>query len=108
MFENVKDICRIIKNGIINKIGREIQIEEMPISDGGDGFIECVALGLKDNLFIEQLYHEVLDPLLRPIKAKYIMNRENNTAFIEVANISGLVLLDKDQRNPFLASSFVS
>lgn len=78
----------------MNKIGPEVIVSEMPISDGGDGFIECMAEGLRDNPFIDNISHEVLDPLLRPIKASYIINRQNSTAYIEVANISGLVLLN--------------
>jgi glycerate kinase len=50
----------------------------------------------------------ILDPLLREIKAEYLVDYESSTAYIEVANSSGLQLLAKEERNPFIASSIVS
>ena len=79
----------------------------MPISDGGDGFIECMSEGFKGNPNVEKLSHQVLDPLLRPVLGSYLMNRLTNTAFIEVANVSGNSLLTKKERNPFISSSVV-
>lgn len=50
----------------------------------------------------------VLDPLLRDKQSEYLIDQENNTAYIEVANTSGLQMLQVSDRDPFLASSIVS
>ena len=80
----------------------------MPISDGGDGFVDCMAHHFKGDPDYELNTHNVLDPLLRPILGSYLLNRKAETAFLEVANTSGLYLLKKEERNPYVASSIVS
>jgi glycerate kinase len=79
----------------------------MPMSDGGDGFIECILSGLQGSSNVEKLKYEVLDPILRPRFGTYLMNRLTNTAFIEIANVSGIALLEKKERDPFVSSSVV-
>ena len=49
----------------------------------------------------------VSDPLLRPVESTYLINKITNTAYLEVANASGLQLLKKEERNPYFASSIV-
>ncbi len=71
----VKDICR------------NTEIVQVPVSDGGEGFLEAfhAAIGgeIKETV--------VFDPLMRPITAKYLLHGE--MAVIEIAQASGLTLL---------------
>jgi glycerate kinase len=88
------DICHILKRQIVKSLGHEkVVVEELPISDGGDGFVNCLAHQYRDDKSFERKTHKVLDPLLRQISAEYLINRSLNTAYIEVANTSGLSLL---------------
>lgn len=84
----VKDICRNTK------------IVQVPVSDGGEGFLEAfhAAIGgeIKETV--------VFDPLMRPITAKYLLHGE--MAVIEIAQASGLTLLKEKERNPLVATSY--
>lgn len=84
-----------------------ISVTALPVSDGGDGFLEAVeaAFSLRGVPF-ESRRTTVFDPLLRPISARYILQKENPTAFIEMAQASGLHLLAPNERDPTQTSSF--
>jgi glycerate kinase len=73
-----------------------------PIADGGDG---------TGSLIIEKcggkvIEKEVHDPLGRKIKASFGLIDNGLTAVIEMADASGLRLLNKDELNPLKASSY--
>ncbi len=69
------------------------------VSDGGEGWIE--AFRRRGD---KSITTEVLDPLGRPIKARYL--RRNDTAIIEIAEACGLQLFSPEERNPLVANSF--
>ena len=73
----------------------------MPLSDGGEGFAECLADCL-GGVFRTVPAH---DPLGRPIAASYALLNEGRIAVIETAAASGLTLLKPEERNPLIASS---
>ena len=56
----------------------------MPLSDGGEGFTECLA-GCLGGVFRTVPVH---DPLGRPIQARYALLNEGRTAVIETASAS--------------------
>jgi glycerate kinase len=73
-----------------------------PIADGGDG---------TGSLIIEKcggkvIEKEVQDPLGRKIKASFGLIDNGQTAVIEMADASGLRLLNKAELNPLKASSY--
>ena len=79
----------------------------VPVSDGGEGFLDAVApLESPHNggCTWERVTVDVLDPLMRPIRAQYLLREEH--AVIEMAQASGLALLKPEERNPLRASSF--
>ena len=65
----------------------ETEIVQVPVSDGGEGFLEAfhAAIGGEMTAVV------VRDPLMRPVTAKYLLQGE--TAVIEIAQASGLTLL---------------
>ena len=73
----------------------------MPLSDGGEGFVECIA-GCLDGVFRTVSVH---DPLGRLIEARYALLNEGRTAVIETAAASGLTLLKPEELDPLSASS---
>lgn len=79
-----------------------IEPVESPIADGGDYTLEVLIEGLKGR-FLET---QILDPLGRPLLAKWGLAQGDSIAVIEFAKASGLHLLKKSEMNPEVASSF--
>lgn len=80
----------------------ECTCENFPIADGGDGTAELIikkCLGVTVNA-------EVHDPLGRKIIASFGLIDEGTTAVIEMANASGLRLLDSKDLDPLHVTSF--
>ena len=84
----------------IRKKYPDAEIVEVPVSDGGEGYMEAfhAAIGGK----LEEV--TVRDPLMRPIIARYLLH--NDMAVIEIAQASGLTLLTNEERNPMVATSY--
>ena len=78
----------------------DANVQCITVSDGGEGFLDAVeATGKWDRVSVE-----VLDPLLRPVQAQYLICDES--AVIEMAQASGLALVREEERNPLAASSY--
>lgn len=84
----------------IGSIYPDAEIVQVPVSDGGEGFVEAFHAAIGGE--IQEL--TVNDPLMRPVKAQYLL--KDTTAVIEIAQASGLPLLKKEERNPLIASSY--
>ncbi len=78
----------------------ECQIVPLLISDGGEGAIEAF-ISYKGG---EIKFENVLDPLFRPIKAKY--GASNGTAIIAMSEASGLPILNAQERNPLKTTTY--
>ena len=78
----------------------DAKIVEIPVSDGGEGYMEAFHAAIGGSL--EEVV--VRDPLMRPVTAKYLLHDE--MAVIEIAQASGLTLLTKEERNPMVATSY--
>ena len=102
----------------------DAEILQVPVSDGGEGFLDAFYVAtsrqLNKELDEEQAqqaggYQEkggeaqivevtVRDPLMRHIMARYLLQEE--TAIIEMAQASGLTLLSEEERNPLIATTY--
>ena len=91
------DVNEIVKNHLESL---NHKVWTMPISDGGDGFLDAISQGLEGS-FIEV---ESFDPLNRTIKEKIFMIKDK--AYIELAKVSGLNLLSKEEQNPLNTSTY--
>ncbi len=69
------------------------------MADGGEGTLDL----LIKMLDLEVVKTTVSDPLFRPLVAYY--GRQSTTAYIEMAQASGLPLLSEDERNPLRTTS---
>jgi len=94
------DVCRAIESGF-RTVFPTANFTLLPMADGGEGTSEVLAFAVGGN-WIETV---VYDPLLRPIRARYLMLADK-TAVIETASACGLPLLAVHERNPMLTSSF--
>jgi len=86
----------------IRKTFPTCKIDEMPITDGGEGMLDLYVAathGTKVNI-------QAHDPLNRLITTAYGLSGDGKTALIEMACISGLSLLKETERNPWLTTSY--
>lgn len=103
VFDKFKDtlssakVCEIVSSSLAG-----VEVRSVPISDGGDGFVDC----MQHVLGGEKREVAVSDPLGREAKAQYLVDK--GTAYVEVANSAGLQMLRVEERNPAFASSVVS
>ena len=84
----------------IRKAYPDAEIIKVPVSDGGEGYMEAFHAAIGGRL----VEVAVRDPLMRPVVAKYLLHDE--MAVIEIAQASGLTLLTKEERNPMVATSY--
>lgn len=108
----------------------EAEVMSIPVSDGGEGWLEAFrspipnpspvgrgtsptpslpsregnptpTLPSREGVLVEV---DVRDPLMRHITAPYLVM--GDTAVIEMAKASGLMLLHEEERNPMIATSY--
>ncbi|MEP2239558.1 MAG: glycerate kinase [Maribacter sp.] len=71
-------------------------------TDGGEGFLNVIGK-YKPCISVEVISE---NPLREPIRSYYLYSQEDNSAYIELANASGLELLPYDERNPMLTTTY--
>jgi glycerate kinase len=85
-------------------LGHSFAILAHPLADGGEGTLEAIAGCLPDAQWITQ---KAMGPLPdQRVEAKYLWLAQSQTAFIEMAQASGLTLLKPSERNPALTTTF--
>lgn len=95
------EAAEAIQQGLLNsRLG--CTTECFPIADGGDGTAELIIKKCNGTL----VNVTVSDPLGRPVSTTFGLVDDGKTAIIEMANASGLRLLDADELNPMQTSSF--
>ncbi|SDX50828.1 glycerate kinase [Eubacterium barkeri] len=94
------EVCHILTEEI-HGVDGNIEVVSMPLSDGGEGLVDCLGQALGGEIFPCQ----VQDPMGRPVTARYLMTSEG-TAIIEMAAASGLPLLAPEELNPMETSSY--
>jgi glycerate kinase len=72
----------------------------LPMSDGGDGFLDAVSYNTNGSFVDVRTY----DPLQKEITARYYVY--NDKAYIELAKVSGLSLLNEEERTPLITSTY--
>jgi glycerate kinase len=94
-------VCRAVEEGIFLAYP-EAFVTSLPLADGGEGTSEILTRRAGG----EKISVTVSDPLGRPVKSEYGVSKDGKTAFIEMAAASGLALLQPNERNPLLTSTF--
>ncbi|MEO9510922.1 MAG: glycerate kinase [Flavobacteriaceae bacterium] len=94
------EFCEAVAAGI-KMIFPNALILEKPLADGGDGTLEVV----RRYLNASEVYVTVNDPLVRKIKAKYLLSEDKRTAYIEMSEASGYKLLTKAEMNCMYTTS---
>lgn len=94
------EFCDIVAS-VIQKT-KTIEVLKCPLADGGDGTIAVVNYYLKGNT----IKVKANNPLFQPIIAHYIYSETTKTAFIEMAEASGMKLLKADEQNCMYTSTY--
>lgn len=94
-----KELGRMVYD-IFTEKGHEVK--SYAIADGGDGFLDAIS----ENIKLERKEITCLDPLSRKILSYYLVSKETNTAYIELAKASGIGLLKESELNPFKATTY--
>ncbi|MCK4662050.1 MAG: glycerate kinase [Bacteroidales bacterium] len=95
------EVCRFIESGI-KKTLFNANITSVPLSDGGEGFVQTIIDATSGRLIKVKAH----DPLMRPIDAEYGILGDNETAIIEMTKVSGLELLSSKERNPWITTTY--
>ncbi len=82
---------------------KNFQLLEMPLSDGGDGFLEVIKF-ISGNEIIEQKFS--VEFAGEKFSAPVLFNKSGKEVFIESAEIIGLKKLPKQKRNPLQLNTF--
>ena len=93
------DVAQAAEKGI-REVLPDCQVAAVNVADGGEGTVEAIV----DALGGEIVKAKVCDPLGREIEACYGI--AGATAIIEMAAASGLPLLQPEERNPWLTSTY--
>ncbi len=94
-----KEVGSIVTNHLL-KQGYEATF--IPISDGGEGFIDVIEYITKN----KKRSLKVLDPLLRPTTAFYIYDEKTKIGYIEMAEASGITKLKQEELKTIFASTY--
>lgn len=68
----------------------------VPVADGGEGLLEALVNASGGSLVSVRAH----GPLMEMREASYGLSRDGQTAFVEMARISGLPLVPEARRNP--------
>jgi glycerate kinase len=98
---DAEEAAAAISEGFIQS-NLDCTCESFPIADGGDGTGELIIKKCNGVL----LQTETNDPIGRKIKTSLGLIDDGNTAVIEMATSSGIKLLQQEELNPLVASSF--
>ena len=96
-----REVADAFEEGV-RSVASDCIIHKVCLADGGEGTAEA----LVSTLGGEWVEVEVFDPLMRPIRARYGSVDDGQTAVIEMAEASGLTLLEKEERNPLKTSTY--
>ncbi|WP_028611092.1 glycerate kinase [Paenibacillus harenae] len=98
---SAQELCAAVRAGI-QAADPSAEVVELPMADGGEGTLETLLYAAKGR----SCEVTVKDPLGRPVKASYGVLGDGQTVIVEMAQASGLTLLQLEERNPLVTSSY--
>jgi len=93
-----QEVIAALKRGL--KSFQGIDMVSQPLADGGEGSLDII----EQAWLAERISMEVQGPRGAPIKAYYL--KKGKTAYIEMAQASGLPLVAKNRQDPLVTSTF--
>lgn len=97
-----KQAAVAIAKGIKTVFHQQLDLELIPMADGGEGTTQSLADALSGTIHSKI----VNGPLGDPVTASYAISGDTKTAIIEMAEASGLALVPNEKRNPLKTSTY--
>ncbi len=94
------EVAQAIEKGF-REIFPDAHYIAVPVADGGEGTVDAMVSATRGAKFVTT----VTGPLGEPVSACWGMSGDGKTAFIEMAQASGLVLVPAEKRNPLITTS---
>ena len=94
-----RELGELLEQGV-RRVAPDARITRFPIADGGEGTVEALVSALDGEL----ISLEVTGPIGEPVVAHYGMVG-SDTAVIEMAEASGITLIDQNSANARRAST---
>ena len=89
---------------VVNNVNKNKYIAEyLPISDGGEGFLDTL---LKWNKNLKEYFQTTCDAFRRVNSSKYLFDKDTKTLYFELAECVGIKNLKKEELNPYFASTY--
>ena len=98
---SASEACDAATEGI-HSVGPDANVIQLPLSDGGEGLVECVRR-LLPTVDVSLCVH---GPLMKRVACSYAMSIDGKTAYMEMAAASGLTLVPEDKRNPLNTTTY--
>jgi len=95
------EVAKAMQKGILD-VDHSIETIILPVADGGEGTLQSLIASTDGRYYSAT----VLDPLGRAIQAQYGVLGDQVTCVIEMAQASGIMLLQENEKNPELATSY--
>lgn len=96
-----KEACMAMEKGI-KRVDKNIECIHVPMADGGEG----TAQSLVDATGGTMHNYEVYGPMGDKVIASYGILGDGKTAVIEMAEASGIHLVNREERNPMIATTY--
>jgi len=96
-----EEVCHTAALAIHDLFPKE-KVVECPLSDGGEGLVDCV----ERMLCVKRIQIKAHDPLMNLIDVSYVISFDGKTAYMEMAATSGLTLVPKEKRNPMITTTY--
>lgn len=93
-------VAQAIEKGF-REIFPDAEYVSMPVADGGEGTVDAMITATQG----VRMSSPVTGPLGQQVMAEWGISGDGKTAFIEMAQASGLALVPPEQRNPLLTTS---
>lgn len=95
--------ANIIKRAIESYQNKVYETEIFPMADGGEGTLQAIM-----TFDIHAVLHKTIvkDALFRDIQAPFLVNKNAQSAVIEMASIAGLPMLKSDELNIMKATTY--
>lgn len=98
---SAKEVCDCAERGILSMFP-EWEIVKVPMADGGEGTLESLIDATNGKIYNE----ETLNPIGEKIISRYGILGDKNIAIIEMASTSGIELIPKEKRNPYITTTY--
>ncbi len=96
-----KEVCAAMEKGIKKALPEAICIH-VPMADGGEGTVQSLVDATGGKIYSQT----VTGPLGKPVSAHFGILGDGETGAIEMASASGIHLVTKETKNPFITTTY--